>query len=73
MPVRKYRTHAEAHRDRWVRPGDPRIPAQLGTVLDLSAGLWPLERPPGVHKFRTLEEAAAWRATWKPKRRRQAE
>jgi hypothetical protein len=69
MPVFKYRTHEEAHRARWLDPGDPRLHARLGWVLELGHRLYPRERPPGVHKFRTLADAAAWRATWKPKPR----
>jgi hypothetical protein len=64
MPVYRYRTHDEAHRARWMKPGDPRIPIALGNALDMGARMWPLARPAGVHKFRTLEEAAAWRASW---------
>lgn len=69
MPVYKFRTHEEAHRARWLESGDPRLHRRLDAVLGMGVWLFPRERPPGVHKFRTLEEAAAWRAAWKPRPR----
>ena len=64
MPVYRFRTHEEAHRSRWMKPGDPRIESAMGQVLDMGARMWPLARPAGVRKFRTVSEARAWRATW---------
>lgn len=71
-PVRKYRTHEEAHRDRWLKPGDPRIPESLRQVLYMGARLFPVARPVGVFKFRTMEEANAFRSVWVRKRRDRA-
>ena len=69
MPVFKYRTHEEAHRARWLEPGDPRLHRRLAFVLGMGSWLFPRERPPGVRRFRTVEEAAAWRTAWKPRPR----
>lgn len=63
-PVRKYRTHEEAHRDRELKPGDPRIPERMRQVLYMGHGLYPLARPAGVFKFRTIDEAKAFRTSW---------
>ena len=64
MPVRKHRTHEDARRGQWLEPGDPRIPERLRQVLHMGARLHPVKRPRGVHKFRSIEEANAWRASW---------
>jgi|KBSMisStandDraft_5_1062788.scaffolds.fasta_scaffold4042622_2 hypothetical protein len=64
MPVYRFRTHEEAHRSRWMKPGDPRIGPTLSQVLYMGARLYPRARPAGVHKFRSIAEANAWRATW---------
>lgn len=65
MPVFKYRTHEEAHRARWLAPGDPRLPRLIVSLMGMADFLCPVERPPGVRKFRTIEEARAWRDGWK--------
>lgn len=64
MPVRKYVTHADAHRADWLKPGDARIPERVRQVLHLGEHLYPIRRPPGVHRFRTLADAQAWRKSW---------
>jgi hypothetical protein len=69
MPVYRYRTHEEAHRARWKWPGDPRLGSILRQVLHTGERMWPLARPAGVRRFRTLAEASAWRATWSRKPR----
>jgi hypothetical protein len=63
-PVRKFRTHEEAHRAHWLEPGDPRIPERLRQVLYMNARLYPILRPIGVFKFRTIEDANAFRERW---------
>lgn len=72
MPVQKFRTHEEARRALWLFPGDPRIPKTMRRVFQMAAWLYPLARPHGVQKFRSLEEANASRKLWKrrpPERR----
>lgn len=64
MPVRKFRTHDEARRAQELQPGDPRIPDRLRQVLYMGAQLYPVDRPRGVHRFRSPAEANAWRASW---------
>jgi len=64
MPVYRFRTHEEAHQSRWMKPGDSRIGSTLRQVLYMGERLCPRARPHGVHKFRTLIEARAWRDTW---------
>ena len=64
MPVRKFATHDDVRRAQALDPGDPRIPERLRQVLHMGAQLYPVVRPPGVHRFRSLAEANAWRAAW---------
>ena len=64
MPVQKFRTHEEARRALWLFPGDPRIPRRMRHVFHVAAGLYPLARPRGVQKFRSIEEANASRKLW---------
>ena len=64
MPVYRYRTHEEAHRARWKWPGDPQLGRMMGQALHMGARMWPLARPAGVRKFRSVAEANAWRSTW---------
>jgi len=65
MPVEKFRTHEEARRALWLSPGDPRIMGSLRGVLSMAIGLYPVHRPRGVFKFRSIEEANADRKRWK--------
>lgn len=72
MPVVKYRSIEEQGQLPWHEPGDPENLERVIRLMALAAWLYPLERPRGVHRFRTIEEAAAWRATWKPRARPEA-
>jgi hypothetical protein len=59
MPVRKFRTLAEAERSSWLEPGDPRI-------WEAHLRRWRLhrffardaspKRAPGVYRFASLDE-----------------
>lgn len=64
MPIRRHRTLDDARRAQWLEVGDPRLPEHILQTLDLGERLSPVVRPPGVHRFRTLAEANAWRAGW---------
>ena len=64
MPVFRHRTREEAARVKWIDPGDTRLGERLRQIYHTGERLWPLARPPGVWKFRTLADAAAWRASW---------
>ena len=65
MPVHRFRTHDEARRAQQLAPGDPRLAERIRQVLDMGARLFPVVRPPGVHRFTSHAEANAWRAAWK--------
>ena len=67
MPTRRYRTFEEAQRAQWLPSGDPRIAKRLRQVLDLWARLRPVARPPGLHRFRSVEEWQEWRESCVPR------
>jgi hypothetical protein len=62
--VQRFRTFEEARRALWLRPGDPRILERMKRLGELARAPG---RPPGVSRFRTIEEAKADRP---PSRRR---
>lgn len=64
MPVIKYPSVADQPAQRWHAPGDPGNLARAERLMALAAWLCPRERPRGVFRFRTIEEAQAWRETW---------
>ena len=64
MPVQKFRTLGEARRALWMRSDDPRLPDRARALLAFSRRLAIVHAPPGVRKFRTMEEANAERKTW---------
>ncbi len=65
MPVFRFKTHEDAQRSLWKKPGDPVIGPTLRALWSLSAALaGDLAPPRGVFKFRSIEEANAHRETW---------
>jgi hypothetical protein len=56
MPFRKLRSLAEAEESLWYDKGDPRLFAAIRSLWDFSFRLAPRHFPPGVYKFRTIEE-----------------
>jgi hypothetical protein len=64
MPVQKFRTLDEARRALWMRSDDPRLPDRARRLMAFSRRLAIVHAPPGVRKFRTMEEANAERKAW---------
>lgn len=56
MPVKKYRTLAEAEEAAW-RPRGPALWRAIGKLWRFSAQLTLSSFPPGVHKHRSIEDA----------------
>lgn len=60
MPVRKFRTFEEASDDLAIDRDDPLLPRRLAWVLGVGTRLGARQRhPPGVRKYRSLDEAQA--------------
>jgi len=65
MPVRKFRSFSEAVQQKGLAPGTEEFSCALRAVFWLAAKFAPRQvSPPGVHKFRSIEEAQARRKSW---------
>lgn len=56
MPFRKLRSLEEAEEAAWLDRSDPRLPDRIRRVWSLGFRLSPRYFPPGVYKFRSIEE-----------------
>jgi len=60
MPIRKFRSLSEAGEAERFRPGTAEFSRGLRCVFWMAARFAPSRKaPPGVHKFRSIEEAQA--------------
>lgn len=64
MPVYKYKTFDEAKLALWCREPDRAYFRQLNSLWALADRLSPIKYPPGVFKYRTIEEAYRQRGEW---------
>jgi len=58
MGIQKFRTFEEARRASWLSRGDPDILQRMKRLGELAPAP---KQPPGVHVFRTIEEAKAYK------------
>jgi lipopolysaccharide/colanic/teichoic acid biosynthesis glycosyltransferase len=56
MPLRKLRSLKEAEEAVWFDRNDPRLTRAIRGLWDFSFRLSPRRYPPGVFKFRSIEE-----------------
>lgn len=69
MPVQRFKDLDEMRRAQRLSPTDPRLPAVIRMVWQLSWTMAGRFIPPrGVFKFRTIEEANAHRKAWEQAR-----
>lgn len=65
MPVRKFRSLSEAKQAKRILPGSVEFSRALRSVFWIAATFAPVQKaPPGVYKFRSLEEAQTRKKTW---------
>ena len=64
MPVTKFRSLDEARRAQWSEGGSDENLRRLAFVLSLWSTLRPKRFPPGVHKYRSIEEANEAEERW---------
>jgi len=57
MPVIKFRSLEAAREALWFHPEDPKLLVTLQWVWSLASRFAPLRLSPGVHKYRSIEEA----------------
>lgn len=61
MPVQKFRTLDEAREALWGEPGSAEHLRRVAWLWAFGRKLQPRRYPPGVHRYRSIEEAAAAR------------
>ena len=64
MPVRKFRSVEEMNQPIWRRPGDPELYRAIASVWEFGRRTNPRRFPPGVHKYRSIEEMSRARDQW---------
>jgi len=60
VPVVRYQTLDEAHRDLWCFHPDEEYDRKVARLWRLANSLRPARYPHGVFRFRSLEEANRW-------------
>ena len=63
--IKKYNSFEEARQDQWEMNPDQAYYRRAFEFLEFMRELTQVKIPPGVYKFKTIEEAQAHRATWK--------
>jgi hypothetical protein len=64
MPVRKFRSVEEMPGPPALPPLDPNNLRSALSLMEIAYRMFPWRFPPGVHKFRSIEEANARRHEW---------
>jgi hypothetical protein len=64
MPVRKFRSVEEMPGPPALTPLDPDNLRSALSLMEVAYRLFPWSFPPGVHKFRSVEEADSHRQEW---------
>jgi len=64
MPIRKFRSVEEMNQPNWRRPGDPQLYRTMAGLWELGRRTNPRRFPPGVHKYRSIEDMDQAREQW---------
>ena len=56
MPIRRLTSLEQAEEQCWLDPEDPLLPRRIAAVWSLAHRLFSHRFPPGVHKYRSIEE-----------------
>ena len=64
MPVRKFRSVEEMNAPCWREPGDPLLYRAIAQVWTFGRRLVPRCFPPGVHRYRTIEDLDSAVEAW---------
>jgi len=64
MPVRKYRSIYEMPDETWRVPGDPLLYRAIRQVWDFGRRTSGRRYPPGVYRFRSIDEMDAAQSNW---------
>lgn len=72
MPVKRFRSLAEAEASVWIDADDPRLGPTIAAVWTLADRMCPQHFPPGVYKHRSIEDAYRQRERWEAENVRRA-
>ena len=64
MPVRKFRSVEEMNQPNWRLPADPMLYRAMAGVWELARRTNPRRFPPGVYKYRSIEEMNRAQEQW---------
>ncbi len=64
MPVRKFHSVEQMEPTVWHDPDDPALPRAIAATWALADRMCPRRFPPGVRRYRTIEEANRQREAW---------
>ncbi len=64
MPLHKFHSVEEMDQETWRTPGDPSLYTAMTFVLHLARRMNPRRYPPGVHRYRSIDEMARVQETW---------
>jgi hypothetical protein len=64
MPVRKYRSIADMPDETWRQPGDPTLYRAIRQVWDFGRRTSRRHYPPGVYRYRSIQEMDAAQREW---------
>jgi hypothetical protein len=70
MPVRKFRSVEAMNQPVWRTPGDPALYRAIAALWDTGARTNPRRFPPGVYRYRSIEELDAQVTEWQRQHRR---
>ncbi|MGA7613545.1 MAG: hypothetical protein WBX15_00050 [Thermoanaerobaculia bacterium] len=65
MPIRKFRSVDEMNRPHWRQPGSPELARAIERVWDFGQRTSRLRFPPGVYRYRSIEEMNAQQEPWR--------
>jgi hypothetical protein len=64
MPIYKFRSLQESEDTLFQNPDDPELLSRIRSLWQFSARLFPRKFPPGVYKYRSIEEANKQKDAW---------
>jgi hypothetical protein len=64
MPVRKFRNVDQMNQPQWREPGDPHLYRAIARLWAFGQRTRRRRFPPGVHRYRSIEELAAQTIRW---------
>jgi hypothetical protein len=64
MPIRKFRNAEQMNQPQWRQPGDPDLYRAIARLWAFGQRTSRRRFPPGVHRYRSIEELGAQTTRW---------